>query len=219
MNDCFKTVFIAEDDFTEPNRTWDYQGLQEIAVHKEDIGRLQDKLEVRKAMGPDGEEEATAHSLAIETRRIPQATPQNHPTRKKVTVKSWTSPVAAVTTTEVKRWPLVSTVPMRFLPQHRPSHPLAAVPVKDIITDSTVLLTWIVRHLLVECPSLIDLRHRYLYRCHDGDSGVYFLSEVLGPACLALGHDGELVRDGGEGDNTLTETGKENVEGEAEGSQ
>ncbi|MPD04923.1 hypothetical protein E2C01_100636 [Portunus trituberculatus] len=53
--------------------------------------------------------------------------------------------------------------------------------------DCLVPLT--VRHLLVECPSLINLRHRYLYRCRDGDSGVYHLSEVLGPACLALGHD------------------------------
>ncbi|MPC81335.1 hypothetical protein E2C01_075945 [Portunus trituberculatus] len=34
--------------------------------------------------------------------------------------------------------------------------------------DCLVPLT--VRQLLVECPSLIDLRHRYLYRCHDGDS-------------------------------------------------
>ncbi|MPC79798.1 hypothetical protein E2C01_074344 [Portunus trituberculatus] len=48
--------------------------------------------------------------------------------------------------------------------------------------DCLVLLT--VRHLLVECPTLIDLRHRYLYRCRDGDSGVYHLSEVLGPAMM-----------------------------------
>ncbi|MPC93275.1 hypothetical protein E2C01_088399 [Portunus trituberculatus] len=53
MNESFKTVLTA-DDFTEPNRTLDCQGLQEIAVHKKDIGSLQDKLEVRKAMGPDG---------------------------------------------------------------------------------------------------------------------------------------------------------------------
>ncbi|MPC18300.1 hypothetical protein E2C01_011179 [Portunus trituberculatus] len=46
-------VFTAEDDFTEPNRTLDCQELQEIAVHKEDIGRLLKKLEVRNAMGPD----------------------------------------------------------------------------------------------------------------------------------------------------------------------
>ncbi|MPC78736.1 hypothetical protein E2C01_073233 [Portunus trituberculatus] len=46
-----------------------------------------------------------------------------------------------------------------------------------------------VRHLLVECPSLIELRHRYLYRCRGRDSGVNYLSKVLGPACLAPGHD------------------------------
>ncbi|MPC99109.1 hypothetical protein E2C01_094505 [Portunus trituberculatus] len=27
------------------------------------------------------------------------------------------------------------------------------------------LVPLIVRHLLVECPNLIELRHRYLYRC------------------------------------------------------
>ncbi|MPC32528.1 hypothetical protein E2C01_025841 [Portunus trituberculatus] len=35
--------------------------------------------------------------------------------------------------------------------------------------DCLVLLT--VRHLLVECPSFIDLRHHYLYRCCGRDSG------------------------------------------------
>ncbi|MPC89903.1 hypothetical protein E2C01_084866 [Portunus trituberculatus] len=43
--------------------------------------------------------------------------------------------------------------------------------------------------LLKECPILIELRHRYLYRCRGRDSGVYYLSKVLGPACLAPGHD------------------------------
>ncbi|MPC28245.1 hypothetical protein E2C01_021443 [Portunus trituberculatus] len=28
-----------------------------------------------------------------------------------------------------------------------------------------------VRHLLVECPSLTDLRHRYLYRCRGRENG------------------------------------------------
>ncbi|MPC82504.1 hypothetical protein E2C01_077175 [Portunus trituberculatus] len=51
------------------------------------------------------------------------------------------------------------------------------------------MVPFTVRHLFVECPSLIDLRHRYLYRCRDRDNGVYHLSQVLGPACLALGHD------------------------------
>ncbi|MPC97499.1 hypothetical protein E2C01_092817 [Portunus trituberculatus] len=53
--------------------------------------------------------------------------------------------------------------------------------------DCLVPLT--VRHLQVECPCLMDLRHRYLYRCRSRDSGVYYLSKVLGPACLAHGHD------------------------------
>ncbi|MPC37212.1 hypothetical protein E2C01_030686 [Portunus trituberculatus] len=46
-----------------------------------------------------------------------------------------------------------------------------------------------VRHLLVEYPSFIDLRHRYLYRCRGRDSGVYYLPKVLGPAFLSPGHD------------------------------
>ncbi|MPC88711.1 hypothetical protein E2C01_083630 [Portunus trituberculatus] len=53
--------------------------------------------------------------------------------------------------------------------------------------DYLVPLT--VRHLLVECPSFIDLRHHYLYRCRGRDSGVYYLSKVLGPASLSPGHD------------------------------
>ncbi|MPD03620.1 hypothetical protein E2C01_099262 [Portunus trituberculatus] len=53
--------------------------------------------------------------------------------------------------------------------------------------EGLVLLT--VRHLLVECPSLIELRHRYLYRYRGRDSGVYYLSKVLGPVSLAPGHD------------------------------
>ncbi|MPC81602.1 hypothetical protein E2C01_076227 [Portunus trituberculatus] len=46
-----------------------------------------------------------------------------------------------------------------------------------------------VRHLLVECPSLADLRHRYYYRCRGRDSGVCYISRVLRPECLAKGHD------------------------------
>ncbi|MPC84512.1 hypothetical protein E2C01_079251 [Portunus trituberculatus] len=53
--------------------------------------------------------------------------------------------------------------------------------------DCLVPLT--VRHLLVQCPSLIELRHRYLYRCRGRYSGVYYISKVLGPECLAQGHD------------------------------
>ncbi|MPC15984.1 hypothetical protein E2C01_008790 [Portunus trituberculatus] len=53
--------------------------------------------------------------------------------------------------------------------------------------DCLVPLT--VQHLLVECLSFIDLRHRYLYRCRGRDSGVYYLSKALGPACLSPDHD------------------------------
>ncbi|MPC71792.1 hypothetical protein E2C01_066082 [Portunus trituberculatus] len=54
MNESFKTVFTQEKEFTETNRTLRYQGLQEIIVQKEDIGRLLDNFDVRKAMGLDG---------------------------------------------------------------------------------------------------------------------------------------------------------------------
>ncbi|MPC58548.1 hypothetical protein E2C01_052554 [Portunus trituberculatus] len=53
--------------------------------------------------------------------------------------------------------------------------------------DCLVPLT--VRDILVECPSLTDLRHRYLYRCRGRDSGVYYTLKVLRPECLAQGHD------------------------------
>ncbi|MPC37452.1 hypothetical protein E2C01_030931 [Portunus trituberculatus] len=53
--------------------------------------------------------------------------------------------------------------------------------------DCLVPLT--VRHLLVECPSLTDLIHRYLYRCRSRDSSIYCISKVLGPECLEQGHD------------------------------
>ncbi|MPC86872.1 hypothetical protein E2C01_081709 [Portunus trituberculatus] len=46
-----------------------------------------------------------------------------------------------------------------------------------------------VRHLLVECPSLIELRHRYLYRCCGRDSCVHYISKIFGPECMAQGHD------------------------------
>ncbi|MPC34158.1 hypothetical protein E2C01_027539 [Portunus trituberculatus] len=53
MNESFKTVFTDEEDFIEPNRALHCQGLQEIIVHKEEIGRLPENLDVRKAMGQD----------------------------------------------------------------------------------------------------------------------------------------------------------------------
>ena len=51
--------------------------------------------------------------------------------------------------------------------------------------DCVVPLT--VKHFLVECPSLVDLRNRFLYRCRDAD-GVFHLTRVLGPACLSPGY-------------------------------
>ena len=50
--------------------------------------------------------------------------------------------------------------------------------------DCLVPLT--IRHLLVECPSLGDLRDRFLYRCRNAN-GDYVLSRVLGQECLSLG--------------------------------
>ncbi|MPC73519.1 hypothetical protein E2C01_067852 [Portunus trituberculatus] len=50
------------------------------------------------------------------------------------------------------------------------------------------LLPLTVLHLVVECPSLTDLRHRYLYRCRGRDS-VSIIYKVLGPECLAQNHD------------------------------
>ena len=44
--------------------------------------------------------------------------------------------------------------------------------------DCLVPLT--VRHLLVECPSLVELRQRFPYQCHSADGG-FSLSRVLGP--------------------------------------
>ena len=43
--------------------------------------------------------------------------------------------------------------------------------------DCLVPLT--VKHLLIECPSLEDIRRRYLSDCRD-ESGIYMLSRVLG---------------------------------------
>ena len=43
--------------------------------------------------------------------------------------------------------------------------------------DCLVLLT--VKHLLIECPSLDDIRRQYLSECRD-ESGMYHLSKVLG---------------------------------------
>ena len=52
--------------------------------------------------------------------------------------------------------------------------------------DCLVPLT--VRHLLVECPSLRDLREQYLSQCR-GRDGVFRLSLMLGERCGSSGHD------------------------------
>ena len=52
--------------------------------------------------------------------------------------------------------------------------------------DCLVPLT--VRHLLVECLSLVELRQRFLYQCHGADGG-FSLSRMLGPACSSPGHE------------------------------
>ena len=49
-----------------------------------------------------------------------------------------------------------------------------------------VLLT--VRHLLVECSSLVELRQRFLYRCRGADGG-FSISRVLGPVCPSPGYE------------------------------
>lgn len=52
--------------------------------------------------------------------------------------------------------------------------------------DCLVPLT--VRHLLVECPSLGDLRVQFLSRCR-GSDGAYRLSLALGERCFSPGHE------------------------------
>ena len=44
------------------------------------------------------------------------------------------------------------------------------------------LVSLIVRHLLVECPNLVELRQRFLYQCRGADGG-FSLSRVLGLTC------------------------------------
>ncbi|MPC91035.1 hypothetical protein E2C01_086045 [Portunus trituberculatus] len=61
-----------------------------------------------------------------------------------------------------------SHVPQRYLLTRDP---------QPYCDDCLVSLT--VRHLVAECPSLTDLRHR----------GVYYISKVLEPECLVQSHD------------------------------
>ena len=52
--------------------------------------------------------------------------------------------------------------------------------------DCLVPLT--VRHMLVECPSLMAQRDRFLYQCRNA-AGEFLLSRVLGPECLSSGFE------------------------------
>lgn len=54
INECFKTVFTEEEDFTQPSNTEQSLGMQEIEVSKEEIKGFLENMDVRKAMGPDG---------------------------------------------------------------------------------------------------------------------------------------------------------------------
>ena len=53
MNKSFKSVFTAETDFVAPAEMEIMEGLDDIKVEKEEIKRLLEKLDGRKAMGPD----------------------------------------------------------------------------------------------------------------------------------------------------------------------
>ena len=52
--------------------------------------------------------------------------------------------------------------------------------------DCLVPLT--VRHILVECPSLVELRKQYLFNCR-GAHGTYEMSLILGERALSPGHE------------------------------
>ena len=54
MNESFKTVFTIEEDFEEPSMEVPQGGMHKLEVHKQEIGKKMEKLDVRKAMGPDG---------------------------------------------------------------------------------------------------------------------------------------------------------------------
>ena len=54
MNESFKSVFNVEEEFVESIVEERQEGLQEVRVERQEIGKLLEKLDVRKAMGPDG---------------------------------------------------------------------------------------------------------------------------------------------------------------------
>ena len=50
MNTSFRNVFTVEEDFTEPDLERPQGGLQEVRVRKQEIKRLLENLDVRKAI-------------------------------------------------------------------------------------------------------------------------------------------------------------------------
>ena len=54
MNESFQSVFTDEEAFMEPTLTEAHEGLKEVLVQKQDVGRQIGSLDERKAMGPDG---------------------------------------------------------------------------------------------------------------------------------------------------------------------
>ena len=50
MNESLKSVFTVEGAFIEPNTTEAQEGLWEIVVQKQDVGRLLGNLDVRKEL-------------------------------------------------------------------------------------------------------------------------------------------------------------------------
>ena len=54
MNESFRSVFSVEMNFTEPYSEVQQRGMQEVLVQRQEIDKLLEKLDARKAMGPDG---------------------------------------------------------------------------------------------------------------------------------------------------------------------
>ncbi|MPC40491.1 hypothetical protein E2C01_034051 [Portunus trituberculatus] len=54
MNESFKSVFYEEEEFIESNNQATQEGLRDSVVEKQKIRELLEKVDIRKAMGPDG---------------------------------------------------------------------------------------------------------------------------------------------------------------------
>ena len=54
MNYIFKAVFCVEEEFTEPRGEVGVSGSKELQVERKEIRRILEKLDIRKAMRPDG---------------------------------------------------------------------------------------------------------------------------------------------------------------------